>query len=372
MIWSVKTALAFLLLILSSVAVCNADQGMAFGIPVAKLTDQPDSWFTSDQGRQSVDNIVSWQNANGGWWKTYDASHPRPASVATRPNSGPKGDDDSVWFKVSTIDNNATYSELRIVARAARVLKEEKFKDSFNRGLHYLFEAQYPNGGWPQRYPLQENYGRHITFNDDAMLGVMLLLRDIVDNKPDYAFVSDADRKHAKESFDKGIDCILKCQIKMNGKLTVWCQQHDEVTLAPAGGRAYELPSLTAGESSGLLLLLMDMDKPDKKVRDAIKSAVAWYHSSEIIGKRFIRVTGPQYEGGSDRIVVDDPTAPPMWARFYDLDTGKPFFCGRDGIKKSSVDQIPRERRVGYAWYGLWGQKVLDEYPKWKSRVGEQ
>ena len=355
--------------ILLAASIAQADQGMAFGVEVARLVDQPDDWFTSDQGHKSVDNIVTWQNANGGWWKSYDATNPRPPSVATRPNSGPKGDDDSVWFKVSTIDNDATWSELRIMARAARVLKDDKFKDSFNRGLEYLFEAQYPNGGWPQRFPLQDNYGRHITFNDNAMLGVMRVLKDISDNKPDYAFVSDSDRKHAKEAFDKGIDCILNCQIKMNGKLTVWCQQHDEVTLAPAGARAYELPSLTGSESTGLLLLLMDLDNPDDRIRNSIEAGVAWYEANKITGKRFGRFSGPQYEGGRDAVVIDDPTAPPMWARFYDLDTGKPFFCGRDGVKHDSLPPVARERRMGYAWYGTWGNKVLEAYPAWKARV---
>ena len=129
---------------------------------------------------------------------------------------------------------------------------------------------------------------------------------------------------------------------------------------------------MTGGESAGLTLLLMKLDKPDQRERDAIEAAVAWYEANKITGKRFTRVTGPQYEHGKDSVVVDDPTAPPMWARFYDLDTGKPFFCGRDGVKLSSLDQVPYERRTGYAWYGTWGQKVLSEYPRWKARVGDK
>src|SRR5206468_3147114 len=135
----------------------GADQGKANGVAVSRLIDQPDAWFKQDQNRKTLDNIVSWQNPIGGWWKSYDASNPRPPKVPDRPDSGPKGDDDSVWHQVSTIDNSATYSELRVLARGYRVLQDDKYKDAFNRGLHYLFEAQYPNGGWPQRFPLQEN-----------------------------------------------------------------------------------------------------------------------------------------------------------------------------------------------------------------------
>ncbi len=342
------------------------------GIPIARLTDQPDDWFNSPEGKRTAENILSWQNANGGWWKNYNTSTTKPTTVPSDPKSGPRGDDDDVWHKVSTIDNDATYSELLVMARAYRVLKDEKYKDSFNKGLHYLFGAQYANGGWPQRFPLQNNYGRHITFNDGAMLGVMNLLWDVADNEPDFTFVSDADRKEARQRLDKGFQCILNCQVKINGKPTVWCQQHDEITLAPAGARAYELPSLTPSESTGLTLLLMQIDKPDARMRDAIDSAVVWIEANKITGKRIERVSGQQYENGRDVIVVDDPKADPMWARFYDLDTGKPFFCSRDGIKRTSIDQISHERRNGYAWYGTWPNRLLQEYPAWKDRVNKQ
>jgi pectinesterase len=61
-----------------------------------------------------------------------------------------------------------------------------------------------------------------------------------------------------------------------------------------------------------------------------------------------------------------------LWARFYDLETCKQFFCGRDGIKRDSIDQISHERRNGYAWYGMWGDRVLSAYPKWKEHTGKK
>src|SRR5438270_406140 len=81
--------------------------------------------------------------------------------------------------------------------------------------------------------------------NDRAMVNVMSLLKEVFDGGADYTFASDADRQHAREAFERGVQCILDCQIKVHGKLTAWCQQHDEVTLAPAGARSYELPSIT-------------------------------------------------------------------------------------------------------------------------------
>ena len=59
-----------------------------------------------------------------------------------------------------------------------------------------------------------------------------------------------------------------------------------------------------------------------------------------------------------------------LWARFYDLSTQKPFFCGRDGMKHSSVYDIERERRAGYGWYTNAPAAVLKAYPAWLKKVG--
>jgi PelA/Pel-15E family pectate lyase len=327
---------------------------------------RPDEFFSTDEGKRIVGNIISWQNPNGGWFKNYSAATTRPAVLVDDPNSGPPGDDDSVWHKVSTFDNNATYTELRLLAKAYRVTKDPKYKESFDRGLKFVFDAQYANGGWPQRFPLQDNYGRHITYNDDAMVGIMRVLRDVYEQtNPDFALTSDAQRKQAREAFDRGVKCILDCQYRRDGKLTVWGQQHDEVTLLPAGARTYELPSLSGSESSGIIEMLESLPNPDQRIRDAIEAGYQWYEASKITGKRVGRG-----EGG--RTMIEDPNAPPMWARFYNLQTNKPFVSDRDGIPKERLEDIGAERRNGYAWYGNWGSGVEESYKAWKAKFGGQ
>jgi PelA/Pel-15E family pectate lyase len=332
---------------------------------------RPVEWYGTEEGRRLADIVLSWQNANGGWWKKYDATQPRPGDLPPPSNAdGPPGDTEGVWRPVSTIDNDATYDEMCILARAYAAGHDERYREAFERGLKFLLEAQYPNGGWPQRYPLQENYGREITFNDGAMVNVMSLMKDVAEGQGVYGFIGEDERERCRRAFEKGVECTLACQVKAGGKLAVWCQQYDPVTLRPAGARAYELPSLTACESAGITLMLMRIDRPDDRVVRAVEAAAGWYRENEIRGKRFESVTGPQYSNGRERVLVDDPGAPPLWARFYDIETGRPFFVGRDGVKRESVDQISWERRNGYGWYGNWGQKVLDAYPEWKRRVG--
>jgi PelA/Pel-15E family pectate lyase len=328
-------------------------------------------WYRSDEGKHVIANIVSWQNHNGGWFKGYDAAEPRPA-VLPEPKSPidpliPENDRPSVWHLTSTIDNKATYSEIRLLARAYTATNDESAHQAFDRGLAYLLAAQYPNGGWPQRYPLQDNYGRRITFNDGAMVGVMEVLRDVAAGKRDFAFVSQADRKKASEAFQRGVDCVLHCQIQVNGHLTAWCQQHDEKTLVPAGGRAFELPGIAADESAGIVLMLMSLEHPSPEVKASIRSAVQWFEASKVDGKRLLKKDDPARPGKFDAQIVDDRSAPTAWYRYYDIETNRPFFAGRDGVKRWSLTEVEPERRAGYAWLRPWGVKVLERYPAWDA-----
>jgi PelA/Pel-15E family pectate lyase len=260
---------------------------------------------------------------------------------------------------LATIDNGATYTELEYLAKAHRSTGDARYADAFRRGFEYLLRAQYPNGGWPQFFPLRGGYYDRITYNDDAMVGVLNLFRAIVQRKPEYAFLTDDDRARARRSIDKGIDVILKTQIVQDGKPTVWCAQHDERTLAPAKARSYELPSLSGGESVGIVEFLMGIDRPSPEVVRAVKGAVAWFESVRIHGIRVVQKDG-------DRVVVQDPAAPPLWARFYELGTNRPFFCGRDGIVKYKLSEIEAERRNNYAWYVDRPARLLREsYPRW-------
>jgi PelA/Pel-15E family pectate lyase len=330
--------------------------------------EKPAEWWASPEGKKLADNIVSWQNPEGGWWKQYDPKIARPPEMK-RGGAGSGGDDD--WESVSTFDNGATYAEIRLLARAYTATKDAKHKQAFDRGLNFIFDAQYPNGGWPQRFPLQNNYGRHITFNDKLMSSVMTLLSEVAAGKNEFAFVEDATRMRAKASFDRGVDCILKMQIKTGaGELTGWCQQHDAKTLAPAAARAYELPSIASFETADIVLMLMRIENPDARVKQAIAAARKWFEKSQIRGKKYVLIRDKSLKYGVDRRLSDDASAGPLWARFYEVETNKPIFADRDGVKRYNLSEVGEERRAKYAWYGNWGEKVISEYPKWKERVG--
>ena len=90
------------------------------------------------------------------------------------------------------------------------------------KAIDFLLAAQYPNGGWPQFWPLKKGYYTHITFNDDAMVGVLTVLREIAQNTPNYAFVDGARQQKCAVAVTKGVACTLKCQVVLQGKKTLW------------------------------------------------------------------------------------------------------------------------------------------------------
>ena len=67
-------------------------------------------------------------------------------------------------------------------------------------------------------------------------------------------------------------------------------------------------------------------------------------------------------------MVVSDKSAPPLWARFYDLDTEKPIFVDRDGIKRTTFAELGHNRRNGYSWYTNGPAEVLKRYPEWTKK----
>ena len=110
----------------------------------------------------------------------------------------------------------------------------------------------------------------------------------------------------------------------------------------------------------------MDIKNPSPAIIAAVNGAVVWFENNKIAGIKLEDIINA--EGKKDRVVVEDKTAPGLWARFYDLDTGKPYFCDRDGIKKNTLAEIGYERRNGYGWYTSTPSKVLKKYPDWKEK----
>jgi len=340
--------------------------------------DRDVAWYAGADARHIADVIVSFQTPAGGWGKNMDMSkeprHPGEAFTSNNLNRFPTpGDFDAPlepeWNYVGTIDNDATTTQMNFLAKiiaGASAKDGAIYRAAFLRGMDYLFAAQFPNGGWPQVWPLEGGYHDAITYNDDAMTQVVELMGHAADGSDEFSFVPRDVRDRAAHSFARGIECILASQIVANGTLTVWPQQDDALTLKPVSGRNYEMPAGCAGESASLMLLLMNqLPHPTAAEQRAIRAAAAWFKKTAIYNQR--------YERGPDgRQLTASPGAGPIWARYYQIGTDIPIFGDRDKSIHDNVSEISKERRNGYSWYSAESQRALDRFDKWNLEHPEQ
>lgn len=322
---------------------------------------QSDEWYKSKEARRIAENVMLYQKANGGWEKNINMA--KQLTVEEKKNIF----NDKSNTTRTTIDNRATVNEIRFLVKMFDAEPNSDYQAHLEKGIQYLLDAQYKNGGWPQYYPIREGYYSRITFNDDAMIGVMNLLKD-VSQKKEYRFICPFIKKDAEKANKQGLKLILKTQITVDGEPTIWCAQYDENTLQPAKARAFELPSLSGAESVGIVYYLMSIEEPSTKVKKSIRNAVKWFENHKIEGKKVIWENYGTEE--ADRKIIDSPEDfEPLWGRFNDIATGTPIFVGRDGVIHSNLADIEQERRAGYNYIDNYAQRLLEkDFPNWAEK----
>jgi len=333
--------------------------------------DRDAAWYASLEARHIAAVIISFQTPAGGWGKNLEMSkQARQPGERYAPNNvsrflSPDDFDTPLepdWNYIGTIDNDATTTQINFLAKVVSVAGSSDtaaYRAACLRGIGYLFAAQFPNGGWPQVWPLEGSYHDAITFNDAAMIQVMEIMRKVADGSGDFAFVPKDMHTQAAASFARGMRCILAAQIVSGGKRTVWPQQDDALTLKPVSGRNYEPPAECSGESAEMLTMLMnDLPHPTLEQQRTIRAAAAWFHKSAIYGQSWQRTA-------QGRQLVPAPGAGPLWARYYQIDTEIPVFGDRDKSIHDNVRELSAERRNGYSWFGVEPQRALDRYEKW-------
>ena len=204
--------------------------------------------------------------------------------------------------------------------------------------------------------------------NDGAMVGALGVLRDAAEGNVPFAWVNKAMRAQAAGAVARGIDCILACQVKVNGVLTAWGQQHDEVSFLPRPARSFEPVSLCSSESVGVVQFLMSLESPGAGTINAVDCAIKWLSGpAKLAGIR--QVNDPS----AGKQIIADAQAPPLWARLYEIGSNRPIFGNRDGKVYYALAEISDERRNGYSWYVNSPQQLIEEdYPLWQERIASR
>ena len=337
--------------------------------------DRDAAWYGGPEARAIADTIVSFQTPTGGWSKNQNRTGPKrlpgqrysnnaeTMEVGTGSFDAPT---DRFWTFVGSLDNDATTTEMQFLARVQQQLpgaEGEPYRQSILKGIRYLLMAQYPNGGWPQNYPVEGGFHDGVTFNDNAVAKAAMLLADVAEGKPEYAFVPAGLRQQAGAASVHALDAILAAQIVVDGKKTAWPQQADALTLKPISARNYEMRSIASAESSDILLFLMRQPNPSPRVKAAVNAGIAWLKDRAIMDKAFTSVSAEE-----GRKLIDRPGAGPIWSRNYEIATGRPIFGDWDKGIYDDVNEISKGRRNGYSWYTSAPQRAIDAYEAWSRR----
>jgi len=113
------------------------------------------------------------------------------------------------YYGNATFDDEVTVSATRFLLDVYLTTMDPKYKAPLLKGLDFILESQYPNGAWPQRYPIRNDYGHddytpYYTFNDGVIHGNIMLLLE--------AYQKLGDEKY-QETARRGMDFYLISQL---------------------------------------------------------------------------------------------------------------------------------------------------------------
>jgi len=286
--------------------------GMAF---LRAYRDTGDAHYL-EAARQAGYCLVRGQLESGGWDYRIDFDPKQRERYAYRVDAGKPGRRDR---NTSTLDDDTTQAALRLLMELDRALdfEDEKIHEAAVYGLERLLAVQYPIGAWPQRFtdppdpekfPVKKasypeswswtfpgaNYAGFYTFNDNA-------ISDVIDVMFQAAAVYGDDRYRA--AAERAGQFILLAQ--MPEPQPAWAQQYD-LDMHPAWARKFEPPSITGGESQGVMqtLLRLYRETGDPKYLEPLPRAIAYFRRSQLPNGQL--------------------------ARFYELETNKPLYFTKE------------------------------------------
>jgi len=252
--------------------------------------------------------LVWGQRAVGGWDHRVDVS--RLTADAAEPDRC-KGR--------CTMDDDITQGAIDFLMDLDRTLDEPWLDGGVRLGLAFMLKSQFPNGGWPQWYPLRGGYHDYYTFNDNTINDCIRVLLD-------------AHRQYGRAEYlngaTRGGGFIIASQL--DEPQAGWAQQycHD---MKPAWARAFEPPGVCSAASARNIRTLVDLAvyTQDATYLEPIPAALAWLERSTL------------KEG--------------TWARLYEIGTNKPIYGDRDRKVHYNLEEISEERRSGYSWQSGYG-----------------
>jgi Pectic acid lyase len=276
--------------------------------------------------RDTARCLIRGQLHSGGWSNSIDFDPSDRKKHAYRVDGAPT----PKARNVSTLDDNKSQSAIRFLASLDQVLEfnDKELHEATTYALDSLVRVQFPNGAWPQgfsespnaadfpvlkaRYPKtwsrefpKVDYKGFYTFNDDSIvdtLRLMMLAHQVYGNE------------QYRNAALKAGEFLLLAQ--MPDPQPAWAQQYDR-EMQPAWARKFEPPSVSGGESQGIIqaLTYLYQETGETKYVDAARKALRYLLSSQLPNGKL--------------------------ARFYELETNKPLYFTREYVLTYDDSDLP-------------------------------
>jgi len=204
-----------------------------------------------DAAKSAADALIRGQHPRGGWNYVVDTAGEESLKrwYETYGHNAWRMEEYHRFYGNATFDDAGTAEASQLLLRVYLEKRERKYRGPLDKAIQFVLDAQYPNGGWPQRFPFVENGGAHghadytpyITFNDDvAGENIEFLL---------YAHQAlGSNDARLVDAIERGMDIYVKTQQPM--PQPAWGLQHFPDTLKPAPARTIE-PQAFATHTTG-------------------------------------------------------------------------------------------------------------------------
>ena len=219
---------------------------------------------------------------------------------------------------------NATFDDMASVRCCDYILRlyleknDPSYKISLDKAIDFVLKSQYPNGGWPQRYPLSyehpymgfPDYSSFITLNDGVMAGIIDFLIKC------YTTLGE---RRLLDPIYRGMHCIQLIQYE--SPIAGWGLQYTPIDLKLATARPFEPAALASnGTKDGIEMLLRFYRLTgDKRFLEKVPAAIDFLEKIKL-DEQTIKLSGKTVKPGD----ILCPT-------FIDPQTLEPFFMKRVG-----------------------------------------
>jgi len=239
----------------------------------------------------------------------------------------------------ATFDDGGTAESATFLLRMFLEKRDATFRLALDKAIQFVLDSQYPVGGWPQRFPLKNEFSHHglpdytsfITFNDDVAAENMdfLLLC--------YQALGE---ERVLEPIRRGMHAFLVMQ--QPAPQAGWGLQHT-LDLKPAGARTYEPRALVTHTTAANVDLLIKFYRltGETKFLGRIPEAIAWLESVAL-------PRGVAPDGMTHPTFVEPGTNRPLYVHR----AGSNVFNGRyyvDGNPKDTITHYSSFRRIDVA-----------------------